>query len=119
MPKTGRGNRKLVGRKAGRASAGDALQMADALNKAKAKTGALVASVKTVSAFDKKRSRKSAAAVQEQFHAMKGAGVGVEDVPTCLACCSLNALMFVTLSDDNSRTACLIPVWRRFWSIHL
>ena len=95
------GNNKLVGRKAGRASAGDALQMADALNKARAKTGATVASAKTVNAFDKKRSRKSAAAVQDTFHAMMGVGVGVEGVPTCLACYSLHALMFVTLSDEK------------------
>ena len=75
--------------------------MADALNEATAKTGANVASVKTVNAFDKKRYRKSAAAVQEQIHAMKGAGVGVEDVPTCLAWYSLHASMFVTLSDEK------------------
>ena len=60
--------------------------MADALNKAKAKTGAIVASVMTVNAFDKKISRKSAAAGQDNIHAMKGVGVGLEDVTTCLAC---------------------------------
>ena len=35
------------------------------------------------------------------MHAMKCVGVGVEDVPTCLACYSLHDLMCVTLSDEK------------------
>ena len=83
---------------------GDALTMMDAISKARTKVSSVVEAFGAISAFEKKRTVKTAQAVDEKFDQLKASGA-FAFMPACIAARSLHADLHIKNSESKNHEA--------------